>query len=145
MSQFLENRLTVQADPPMLCFFKGILPAISSFDDDETLELQSGVLSMIQKIKKKREYRINSANYGCYSQSRDPIQHPGYTTTHNQNMLSSGGFEYSPQNPNIHPLSGPGPSTQSYQTLEPPSPAPSAWSTSQERSPELNFDDIDNF
>uniref|UniRef100_A0A6P7FL98 Uncharacterized protein LOC114329053 n=1 Tax=Diabrotica virgifera virgifera TaxID=50390 RepID=A0A6P7FL98_DIAVI len=37
-----------------LTFFKSILPSVIPFDDDETLELQSGVLHLIRQIKAKR-------------------------------------------------------------------------------------------
>uniref|UniRef100_A0A8D8T027 MADF domain-containing protein n=1 Tax=Cacopsylla melanoneura TaxID=428564 RepID=A0A8D8T027_9HEMI len=34
-----------------LSFFKGILPSLNMLDDDQTLEFQAGVISLIQKIK----------------------------------------------------------------------------------------------
>lgn len=35
-------------------FFSGIIPSLDSFSDDEVLDFQQGVLSVIQNIKKKR-------------------------------------------------------------------------------------------
>ncbi|XP_065576749.1 uncharacterized protein LOC136037836 isoform X1 [Artemia franciscana] len=45
----------VKEENPMLSFFKGILPGLTSFNDDEYIEFQSDVISSIQKIKSKRE------------------------------------------------------------------------------------------
>ncbi|XP_072394828.1 uncharacterized protein [Diabrotica undecimpunctata] len=39
-----------------LTFFRSILPSVLPFDDDETLELQCGVIQLIQKIKEKRRH-----------------------------------------------------------------------------------------
>ncbi|CAG4936388.1 unnamed protein product [Parnassius apollo] len=75
MSEFLDSRLSQQTDPPILSFFKGILPSVTSFDDDETLELQSGV-SLIQQIKKKRENRLYANNYNY---ARDSTRRSGYS------------------------------------------------------------------
>lgn len=37
-----------------LSFFKGLLPSLQEFSDDETLQFQSSVINIIQKIKKAR-------------------------------------------------------------------------------------------
>lgn len=42
-------------DDPNLHFFKGILPTVSTLDADETLQFQSGVLSLLQTIRKQRQ------------------------------------------------------------------------------------------
>ncbi|RVE53982.1 hypothetical protein evm_001385 [Chilo suppressalis] len=39
-----------------LSFFKGILPSLTAFDDDQTLEFQSGVINLIQSIKRNRNW-----------------------------------------------------------------------------------------
>ncbi|KAG5889463.1 hypothetical protein JTB14_016442 [Gonioctena quinquepunctata] len=36
-----------------LSFFKSILPSLSSFSDDQTLEFQAGIISLLQQIKQK--------------------------------------------------------------------------------------------
>lgn len=43
-----------------LCFFKSLLPSLSSFDDDQTLEFQSDVLQLIQKLKRRKENAFHS-------------------------------------------------------------------------------------
>lgn len=37
-----------------LSFFKGLLPSLQEFSDDEALQFQSSVINIIQKIKKAR-------------------------------------------------------------------------------------------
>lgn len=37
-----------------LSFFKGLLPSLQEFSDDETLQFQSSVINIIQEIKKAR-------------------------------------------------------------------------------------------
>ncbi|XP_050515313.1 uncharacterized protein LOC126890432 [Diabrotica virgifera virgifera] len=60
MSLFLDSMLSTdkREEHPMLSFFKGVLPSVTSFDEDETLEFHSGVLSLIQKIRKQRGGRL---------------------------------------------------------------------------------------
>lgn len=55
ISRFLNYGLAPEHENPLLSFFKGILPSLQSFNDDETLEFQSGVLSLIQTIKRNRK------------------------------------------------------------------------------------------
>ncbi|GBP32707.1 Mariner Mos1 transposase [Eumeta japonica] len=82
MSQFLDSRLQSR--------------------QNETLEFQSGVLSLIQNIKKQRESRSYSSDYGWHSQSRDHVQQSVYSSQNqnvhpplNQNTLPSIGYGYS--------------------------------------------------
>ncbi|KAI5720622.1 hypothetical protein M8J77_009569 [Diaphorina citri] len=51
----LQSRMNSPPEPesPMLSFFKGVLPSVASFDNDQVLEFQSGVLALISKIKKQ--------------------------------------------------------------------------------------------
>lgn len=79
MCRFLDSRLAVKEEDPMLSFFKGVLPAIRPFDDDEILEFQSGILSLIQKIKKKHRDNL-STNYAWNTQSRNNMYRSGYLT-----------------------------------------------------------------
>lgn len=37
-----------------LCFFKGIIPSLNTFTDDEVIQFQLGVMELITKIKKQR-------------------------------------------------------------------------------------------
>lgn len=132
MSQFLDSRLPTSRseEHPMLSFFKGVLPSVSSFDDDETLEFQSGVLSLIQKIKKQRESRLYSSNYGWHLQSRDHMQQSVYSSQ-NQNVHPSG-------NENILPSGGYG-----YSTRQPFEPASPAWSQVSQQSSSTQHSDLD--
>lgn len=134
MSQFLDSRLQSDRsnEHPMLSFFKGVLPSVTSFDDNETLEFQSGVLSLIQNIKKQRESRLYSSNYGWHSQSRDHVQQSVYSSQ-NQNV-------HPPLNQNnIFPSSGYGYSTR--QLVEPASPTLSLHSSNTQDS-DLDFSNI---
>lgn len=45
---------TAKEEDPKLMFFKGIIPHMTDFNDDENLRFQSGVLQLIQKIRKER-------------------------------------------------------------------------------------------
>ncbi|KAJ8720769.1 hypothetical protein PYW08_006542 [Mythimna loreyi] len=133
MSQFLDSRLQPDRsnEHPMLSFFKGILPSVTSFDDSETLEFQSGVLSLIQNIKKQRESRLYSSNYGWHSQSRGHEQQSVYSSQ-NQNV-------HPPLNHNILPSIGYGYSTR--QLVEPASPTLSQHSSITQDS-DLDFSNL---
>ncbi|XP_063622935.1 uncharacterized protein LOC134795012 [Cydia splendana] len=106
MCQFLDSRMSTDQgkdtkDHPMLSFFKGILPSVVSFDDDEILELQSGVLSLIQNIKKKRQNRVSSSNYSWQLQAREYMRAGYLSQSQNinppgqQNTQSSASYGYS--------------------------------------------------
>ena len=43
-----------------LCFFKGVLPSLENFSEEETLQFQMGVLQLITNIKSQRELNVNS-------------------------------------------------------------------------------------
>ncbi|XP_047031056.1 uncharacterized protein LOC124638202 [Helicoverpa zea] len=61
-TETLEDTIThfvdTQSDPiqehPQVTFIRSVLPSLASFDDDDNLEFQIGVLALIQKIRKKR-------------------------------------------------------------------------------------------
>ncbi|XP_073956557.1 uncharacterized protein [Choristoneura fumiferana] len=57
MTKYLNssNAPKQKEDDPNLHFFKGILPAVSTLNEDETLQFQSGVLTLLQTIKKQRQ------------------------------------------------------------------------------------------
>ncbi|CAF4844844.1 unnamed protein product [Pieris macdunnoughi] len=46
-----------------LSFFKGIIPSLDKFDDDEVLEFQMGVLQLLKNIKSRRNRNNNQINY----------------------------------------------------------------------------------
>ncbi|CAH1962104.1 unnamed protein product [Acanthoscelides obtectus] len=61
MMRFIDHQInlskvsTVKEDENRhLTFFKSILPSLSSFDEDETLEFQSSVLSLLQNMRAKK-------------------------------------------------------------------------------------------
>ncbi|CAK1592545.1 unnamed protein product [Parnassius mnemosyne] len=94
MSQFLDYKLNNQ-EHPHVSFKKGILPSLASFDNDDNFEFQTGIMQLIEKIKKKR-LRNNLydtyANYGDYQNHLSQptgyfTQDPGASTsTSNQVM-----------------------------------------------------------
>lgn len=49
-----QRQYTDNDEDPKMMFFKGILPNMTDFTDDENLEFQSGVIQLIQKIRKQR-------------------------------------------------------------------------------------------
>lgn len=49
-----HKQYTDTVEDPKVMFFKGILPNMSDFTDDENLEFQSGVIQLIQQIRRRR-------------------------------------------------------------------------------------------
>lgn len=49
-----QKQYTDTLEDPKVMFFKGILPNMSDFTDDENLEFQSGVIQLIQQIRRRR-------------------------------------------------------------------------------------------
>ncbi|XP_023937067.2 uncharacterized protein LOC112045204 [Bicyclus anynana] len=47
------KRIPTENDDRNLTFFKSVLPSLNLFDDDQTLEFQSGVIKLIQNIKRR--------------------------------------------------------------------------------------------
>ncbi|CAG4958836.1 unnamed protein product [Parnassius apollo] len=120
MSQFLDYKLNNQ-EHPHVSFIKGILPSLASFDNDDNFEFQTGIMQLIEKIKKKR-LRNNLydtyANYGDY-----------------QNHLSQ---------PTGYFTQGPGASTSiSIQVMEPAASPNSVYTNlSDSTQDSFNFDNI---
>lgn len=59
MLKFLDSKLK-HHEHRHVSFIKGVLPSLATFDDDEHLEFQAGVLALIQKIKKTRSGNLYS-------------------------------------------------------------------------------------
>lgn len=59
VTSFFNSRLSDQevepVEHPHISFMKGVLPSLATFDDDENLEFQAGVVELIQKIRRKRQ------------------------------------------------------------------------------------------
>ena len=55
MTRYFDSKPSDQDEHPQISFMKGILPSLASFDDDENLEFQAGVVALIQKIRRKRQ------------------------------------------------------------------------------------------
>ncbi|CAK1596208.1 unnamed protein product [Parnassius mnemosyne] len=53
----LKRKSNVVKEDRNLTFFRSLLPSLSSLNDDQTLEFQSGVIILLQNIKRKRYYR----------------------------------------------------------------------------------------
>jgi len=56
-----------------LSFFKGLLPSMSSLNEDQTLEFQAGVISLLQNIKKKTSQYAYNDHHNL--QTSTPMQH----------------------------------------------------------------------
>ncbi|PNF20615.1 hypothetical protein B7P43_G04246 [Cryptotermes secundus] len=48
-----------------LSFFKGVIPSLEKFDDDEVIEFQMGVLQLVSNIKRRK--RMNTSQCGSMS------------------------------------------------------------------------------
>ncbi|KAJ8715299.1 hypothetical protein PYW08_005280 [Mythimna loreyi] len=54
--RFLDpTKLNEPEEHPQISFMKGILPSMASFDDDDNLEFQAGVIALVQNIRRKRQ------------------------------------------------------------------------------------------
>nr|CAH7747850.1 unnamed protein product [Callosobruchus chinensis] len=58
-------------------FFRGVLPSLIGFDEDQTLEFQTGVLSVIRNIKASR---VNSNSAYTISSTSAPNRSPEYAS-----------------------------------------------------------------
>ncbi|KAJ8720592.1 hypothetical protein PYW08_006057 [Mythimna loreyi] len=82
MMKLVDHQLnTIGSDDRNMNFFKGVLPSLQHFDDDQILEFQSGVINLIQSIKTGRNY----SNW-----------HQNYYNSHHHNY-NSGGYYTKPQ------------------------------------------------
>jgi hypothetical protein len=71
MIEYMNDQLKkgrIEPENPNLSFFKGILPQLSSLNEDQMLEFQSGVLNLLQNIKSRR-YGQSNYEWSPYSQS----------------------------------------------------------------------------
>lgn len=79
-------------------FFKSLLPSVASLNDDETLEFQAGVISLLRQIKKQKEVLSNCTRpatnnierqQSCfptqpYAVTPSQLQHTGYSSNPQQ-------------------------------------------------------------
>jgi hypothetical protein len=75
MLKFIDHQIQTPRNEENhhLSFFKGLLPIMSSLNEDQTLEFQAGVISLLQNIKKKTsQYAYNDQNN---LQTPTPMQH----------------------------------------------------------------------
>lgn len=56
-----------------LSFFKGLLLSMSSLNEDQTLEFQAGVISLLQRIKKNTSQYAYHTHYGTQNQFSTPL------------------------------------------------------------------------
>lgn len=52
MRKVIDRQVMNDDDNRHLSFFKSLLPSLSTFSDDQTLEFQASVIGLIQKFKK---------------------------------------------------------------------------------------------
>lgn len=57
-----EERLLSAVEVPNrhICFFQGLIPSLETFDDDEVVEFQIGVLGLIKQIKQAKKQEAAS-------------------------------------------------------------------------------------
>jgi hypothetical protein len=56
-----------------LSFYQSFLPSLSSHNDDETLEFQPGVISVLQNIKRKKDTQFNNLPHHSTQQTKAPF------------------------------------------------------------------------
>ncbi|KAJ8712577.1 hypothetical protein PYW07_005419 [Mythimna separata] len=61
MIRIPDPKFVETEEHPQISFMKGILPSIATFDDDENLEFQAGVVALVQNIRRKRQ------SHGAYT------------------------------------------------------------------------------
>lgn len=62
-----------------LLFFKGILPSLTSFDDDETLEFQAGVLGLVQNMRARKKTLFRNSGPSLTPANYPNWHHQGYS------------------------------------------------------------------
>jgi hypothetical protein len=60
-----------------LSFFKGIIPSLQSFNEEETLEFQVGVIQLIANIKHRKPSNFSSQSLLVYNQPFHTSSHVG--------------------------------------------------------------------
>jgi len=78
-----------------LSFFKGIIPSLENFNEEETLEFQMGVLQLIGNIKHRKPSNFSSQPLPVYNQPFHTSSHVGgnnpllvYASTMNPNHIN---------------------------------------------------------
>jgi len=76
-------------------FFKGIIPSLQNFNEEETLEFQTGVLQLIANIKHRKPNNFSSQPLPVYNQPLHTSSHIGgnnpilvYASTMNPHHLN---------------------------------------------------------
>lgn len=59
----MQTLNTLKEDDLKVLFFKGILPSMKKFSDDENLQFQSGMINFIQKIKRSSIWQLYPVQY----------------------------------------------------------------------------------
>uniref|UniRef100_A0A2A4K541 MADF domain-containing protein n=1 Tax=Heliothis virescens TaxID=7102 RepID=A0A2A4K541_HELVI len=54
VTHFVDTQSDPNQEHPQVTFIRSVLPSLASFDDDDNLEFQIGVLALIKQIRKKR-------------------------------------------------------------------------------------------
>lgn len=97
MLKFIDNQIhsTRNEENHHLSFFKGLLPSMSSLNEDQTLEFQAGVISLLQKISK------NTLQYAYHTTQirHHGIQNQYLTPTSMQHNFGWPNSGYYPQPP----------------------------------------------
>ncbi|XP_044757563.1 uncharacterized protein LOC123315776 [Coccinella septempunctata] len=93
MISFIDHELKLSKEKMNedrnLSFFKSILPSLKLFDDDQTLEFQSGVINLVQTIKRRANSWSQSSSryqndYQGYSNRQDFMESPSEASTSTQ-------------------------------------------------------------
>jgi len=90
-----------------LSFFKGIIPSLQNFKEEETLEFQMGVLQLIAHIKHRKPSKFSSQSLPMYNQPFHTSSHVGgnnpllvYASTmdpHSSNITESNRWLLTPE------------------------------------------------
>lgn len=83
MASFIDHQMksqpNTQNEDRNLLFFKSLLPTLASLNDDQILQFQAGVISLLQNIKRTN---INQWSSQQQSTSNNYSQSAGYFTAH---------------------------------------------------------------
>ncbi|XP_061715561.1 uncharacterized protein LOC133523832 [Cydia pomonella] len=85
MMTYIDHQIKpkkLEPDDRNLSFFKGVLPSLIVLNDDEILEFQSGVIKLLQDIKRRKVNQPNSNCLAPYTQASGAGNHQtqGYFT-----------------------------------------------------------------
>ncbi|XP_071580124.1 uncharacterized protein [Temnothorax nylanderi] len=88
----VEIKMKFLEENRYMSFFKGVIPSLNNFDDEETIQFQMGVLQLISNIKRQK----------LLKQSTGPAQQIPYQTNQFVNLLLQSPTQLSLQSQPLH-------------------------------------------